>query len=76
MVYVPCSAVIGAWYMCHAALVFDVSKETSPTHNGSEFPTHVSYKIRMDTDRVDSTSRFKVVDRSVIAPLTHYPTWH
>jgi len=43
-----------------AALFFntgdaDVDNET--------IPSYVSYKIRMDIDRVDSTSKFKVTDR-------------
>ena len=28
-------------------------------------PRYVSYKIRMDVDRVDSTNKFKVIDRCV-----------
>jgi len=44
------------------ALVFntgngDVDNET--------IPRYVSYKIRMDVDRVDSTTKFKVTDRCV-----------
>jgi len=46
-----------------AAIVFNISKETSLNYKGQQFPTFISYKIRMDTDRVDSTQKFKVVDR-------------
>jgi hypothetical protein len=35
------------------ALVFDVSNETHMFN----LPSHVSYKIRMDADRVDTTDR-------------------
>lgn len=35
------------------ALVFDISNET---HKYS-LPSHVSYKIRMDADRVETTDR-------------------
>lgn len=48
------------------ALVFDIEK-------GDHLPTHISYRIRMDTDRVDSTSKNKVLDRSVQSSFYAYP---
>jgi len=55
-----------------AGLVFQMSNETgvstavdvSAADNASIIlPTYISYKIRMDTDRVDSTLKFRVMDR-------------
>ncbi|XP_074643630.1 phospholipid-transporting ATPase ABCA1-like [Tubulanus polymorphus] len=40
-------------------LVFDLSGTDNNT-----VPSNVRYKIRMDSDKVDSTKRFKVIDRS------------
>ena len=41
------------FYPCIVALVFDVSNET----HKYTLPSHVSYKIRMDADRVETTDR-------------------
>lgn len=41
------------FFPLNVALVFDVSNET---HKFS-LPSHVSYKIRMDADRVETTDR-------------------
>jgi len=40
------------------ALVFNTDRMDNET-----IPRYVSYKIRMDIDRVDSTAKFKVTDR-------------
>lgn len=40
-----------------AALVFDVPSDAS------EIPKHITYKIRMNTNRVDSTKKGKVLDK-------------
>lgn len=49
------------------ALVFDSEfgsqSSLKSAVNISDFPSYVSYKIRMDIDRVDSTYKFKVTDR-------------
>ena len=42
------------------ALVFNTDSMGNET-----IPRYVSYKIRMDIDRVDSTTKFKVTDRCV-----------
>jgi len=44
-----------------AALVFD--EGNGALQNGSDLPPYISYKIRMDIDRVDSTYKYKVTDR-------------
>ena len=41
------------FYPCIVALVFDVSNET----HKYTLPSHISYKIRMDADRVETTDR-------------------
>ena len=44
------------------ALVFSVDEDSL---NNETIPRYVSYKIRMDIDRVDSTRKYKVKDRCV-----------
>ncbi|XP_064626259.1 phospholipid-transporting ATPase ABCA1-like isoform X3 [Lineus longissimus] len=39
-------------------IIFDLGNS-----NGSTVPSNISYKIRMDTDKVDGTENFKVLDR-------------
>lgn len=40
-------------WIIFSALVFDMKGETE------KLPTHVTYKIRMDADKVDSTHRIR-----------------
>jgi len=47
-----------------AALVFNTDSADNET-----IPRYVSYKIRMDIDRVDSTTKFKVTDRCAFTVL-------
>ena len=44
------------------ALVFNTGNSDD---DNQTIPRYVSYKIRMDVDRVDSTSKFQVTDRCV-----------
>jgi len=44
------------------ALVFNAGNGDVDTE---DVPRYVSYKIRMDVDRVDSTRKFKVTDKYV-----------
>lgn len=46
------------WHYCSVAgLVFDVDP------HGTDLPTYISYKIRIDTDHVDTTTGKKVTDQ-------------
>ena len=53
--------------LCYVlALVFDMADSSDV------IPTHVNYKIRMNVDMVDTTDKFRVLDRSVIHSITRY----
>ena len=48
-----------------AGIVFDLD----PNDQSGHVPSHVTYKIRMDSDKVDSTHNEKVRDRLVVKGL-------
>ena len=46
-----------------AGLVFETGEKSSLNSSDSRMPSHITFKIRMDSDRVDSTRKLKVTDK-------------